>query len=764
MASTKIIKSKNFFEQEIIEDIAEVPVQPDKSWPDNDQLKIVGKPISRIDGYEKVSGTARYTFDRALPNMAFARTLRSPHPHAQILRIDTSKAKALPGVLEVITYQNTPKISWSRENYLFERQLRYVGDEIACVAAESEQIANEALKLIEVDYKVLDFVTDAAEAMKDDAPKLYEGGNLMGGKASVHERGDVEAGFQEADVIVEQTYRTPVEVHNPLEVHGSLVNWDGDQLTIWDSTQAVFGVRDKIADKLGIPSSQVRVIKEYMGGGFGSKLTAGKYTMMAALLSKKIGRPVKIMLDRKELNLAVGNRPDSLQKLKFGAKKDGTLTAMDHYSYGASGASSSSARCSWPLRTIYQCPNVKTEEYSVYINAGAGRPFRAPGHVQGVFAMDSAMDELAEKLQMDPLDFRLKNYADKDQVYNIPYTSKKLKEAYLTGAKAIGWKNRNQKAGSANGPKKRGLGMASQIWWGGGGPPAYANLKLNRDGSVQVLSGTQDLGTGTYTIIAQVAAEVLQLPIKKIHVTLGDTKVTPYAPSSGGSTTAPSVSPAVRDAAEQMKQKLIDGAAAILGKNNSELKYEKGTVFVQNDPDQKLKNQEIVRKMRESVLVTTGRREANPEGYMINSFGAQFVEVEVDTMTGVVKVLRVVAAHDIGRTLNRKLLENQFHGGIMQGIGFALMEERIIDHNTGKVLTTNLHDYKIPTIGDAPEIEVIIVSEQDPLNSSTGVKGIGEPAMIPTPGAIANAVYNAIGVRIYDLPITPEKVLNALNA
>lgn len=762
MASTKIIKSKNFFEQEIIEDIAEVPVQPDSSWPDNDQLKVVGKPISRIDGYDKVSGTARYTFDRSLPNMAFARTLRSPHPHAQILGIDISKAKALPGVLEIITYQNTSKISWSRENYLFERQLRYVGDEIACVAAESEKIANEALKLIEVEYKVLDFVTDAAEAMKDEAPKLYDTGNLIGGKPSINERGDVEAGFKQADVILEKTYRTQVEVHNPMEMHGSLVNWDGDYLTVWDSTQAIFGVRDKVAESLGIPSSQVRVIKEYMGGAFGSKLTAGKYTVMAALLARKIGRPVKIFLDRKEMNLAVGNRPDSVQKLKIGAMKDGTLTAMSHYSYGASGASASGASCGWPLRTIYKCPNVKTEEYSVFINAGAGRPFRAPGHVQGVFAMDSAIDEVAEKLDMDPLDFRLNNYATEDQVYNIPYTSKKLKEAYLAGSKAIGWNKRNQKAGSASGTKKRGLGMASQIWWGGGSPPAYANLKLNRDGSVQILSGTQDLGTGTYTILAQVAAEVLEIPMNKIHVTLGDTKVTPFAPSSGGSTTAPSVSPAVRDAAEQMKQKLIEGAAAILGQQESELKYQDGTVHFKGDPAQKLDIKEIVRKLRERVLITTGRREANPEGYMTNSFGAQFAEVEVDTMMGIVKVIKVVAAHDIGRTLNRKLLENQFHGGIMQGLGFALMEERIIDQNTGKVVTTNLHDYKLPTIADTPEIEVIIVSEQDPMNSSTGVKGIGEPAMIPTAGAIANAVYNAIGVRIYELPITPEKILNAL--
>lgn len=762
MPTRKIVKDSYFIEDEKIETLAEVPTEETEAWVPETGLNVVGKPLSRLDGYDKVSGTALYTTDVELPNMAFAKTLRSPHPHAHIKNIDITKAQKLPGVLAVFTHKNTPKIPWyGGASFLFDPHLRFPGDEVACVAAESEHAAEEALELIDVEYDVLPFVVDAGEAMKPGAPKVHKDGNINKGKPDIYQRGDIEKGFADADAVVEDTFTTQVAVHNPTEVHCSVANWDGDRLTLWDSTQAIFNVRDTVAESLGVPAGKVRVIKKYMGGGFGSKLAAGKYSVMAALLAKQTGRPVKIVLDRKEQNLAVGNRPDSVQKLKIGAKKDGTLTAMSHYSYGAAGAYPSGAGCSWPLRTIYKCPNVKTEEYTVFINAGPGRAMRAPGHVQGTFATASIIDDLAEKIGMDPLAFRMKNYVEKDQVFNLPYTSKRLMDAYKKGAAAIGW-DRRKPAGSDPGPVKKGIGMASQIWWGGGGPPSYATLKLNRDGSARVLAGTQDLGTGTYTFLAMVAAEVLEIPVDKITVILGDTGACPYCVLSGGSLTAPSVSPAIHDAALQMKAKLISGAAAILELPEDQLNYTNGTVVSKADQSKKLTIPEIIGKMRERVLVTTGARNANPKGYMINTFGAQFAEVEVDTQTGKVKVLKVVAANDIGRVLNPKTMENQFHGGIIQGVSFALMEERIIDPESGKVLTTNLHDYKIPTIMDAPEIEVIIVSEADNLISSVGAKGCGEPAHIPTAGAIANAVYNALGVRIKGLPITPDKVLTAL--
>jgi CO/xanthine dehydrogenase Mo-binding subunit len=763
MKRTTFVKAKTFFEEDVVEKVAEVPVDKIKPWGKNAELKVVGKGLPRLDGYDKVSGTARYTFDVTYPNLAYAKTLRSSKPHAIIKNINTTEAEKLPGVLDIISFKNTPEIKWYGNSFLFDPHVRFAGDEIACVAAESETIAEKAVSLIKVEYETLPFIADAADALDENAPKLYESGNMLGGKPFTYQRGDVEQAFAEADAIIEETYRTQVVIHNPTEVHCSAVNWDGDYLEVYDSTQALYGVRDTVAETLNIPANHVRVIKKYMGGGFGSKLTTGKYTIMAALLARNIGRPVKITLDRKEMNLAVGNRPDSVQKLKFAAKKDGTLTAMSHSAYGTGGAYPSGAGCSWPLRTIYKCPNVSVNEYTTFINAGPGRPFRAPGHVQGVFGLDSAIDQIAEKIGMDPLEFRMKNYAENDQVYNIPYTSKLLMEAYKAGSKAIGWEKRNKTPGEGTGPVKRGIGMASQIWWGGGSPPATANLKLNRDGSIQVLAGTQDIGTGTYTILAQVASEVLEIPMDKIHVHLGDTFTTPYCPASGGSMTAASVSPAVRDAAEQMKAKLLSAASVILGTPENTLQYHEGEIHSVKS-DKILTIESILRETDERTLMTTGMREANPDGYTINTFGAQFADVEVDTRTGKIKVRKIVAAHDIGRVLNRTLLENQFHGGIMQGLGYALMEERVLDQNTALVANPNMHDYKMPLITDIPEIEVIIVSDGDPKISNTGVKGVGEPAIIPTAAAIANAVYNAIGVRLKTLPMTPDRVLNALNS
>jgi xanthine dehydrogenase YagR molybdenum-binding subunit len=759
--SRKIIKSKFELYEEKIEAIAEVSEKQEPLAPNKD-LKYVGKKVRRYDGYDKVSGTAKYTIDMSLPNMAYAKTLRSPHPNAKIKSIDIKDALELKGVLHIVTADNTKEIPWYYEtSVLFDKHLRYEGDEIACVAAETEKIAQQAIELIKVKYEILPFAVRAEDAKRSDAPKIHEWGNL--GRPANYERGNYEQGIAEAEEVIEETYTTQVEVHNPTEVHCSLANWDGDKLTVWDSTQAIFSVRDNIAKSLNIPESNVRVIKKYMGGGFGSKLEVGKYAVMAALLAKEIGRPVKIALDRKEMNLAVGNRPDSNQTIKIGAKKDGTFTAMSHIAYGAMGAYPSGASCFWPLRSIYKCPNVYIQNESVLINAGRARPFRAPGHVQGTFALESIIDKLAYKLGIDPLELRMKNYSELDQDGDQPYTSKRLKEAYLQGSKAINWDSRNKKPGSQKGHIKTGIGMGSQIWWGGGSPPSYATLKLNSDGSALIMSGTQDIGGGTYTFMQQITAEVLEIPLDKVNVMLGDTGTMPYGVISGGSLTAPTISPAVYDAAVQMKNKLISSASAILDVPENELVYKNGEVSSSIDSKRKIGIPGIISKMNEKVLVTTGARNENIEGYSINSFGAQFAEVEVDILTGQVKLKKIVAAHDIGRVLNQQTLENQFHGGIVMGIGYALYENRVIDEYTGKVLTTNLHDYKMATIKDVPEMEIIIVSDEDNLISPTGVKGIGEPAMIPTPAAIANAVYNAIGVQITSLPITPDKILTALN-
>ena len=759
----KVVKSKIFFEEDYIETIGEVSTDKVKDWGNNDDLKIVGKSVPRVDAYDKVSGGAVYTFDVNLKGITNAKILGSPYPNTNIKKINTRKAEKLPGVLAVLSSDNCPKIPWFYDTtFIFDKHVRCEGDEVAVVVAETEQTADEALKLIEVEYEQLQFVASAAEALKDNAVKVHSFGNILRGKPSEYNRGDVDEGFKNADIILADKFNTQVAIHNPTEVHCSVADWQGEKLTIWDSTQGIFEVRNSIARILKIPESDVNVITKYMGGGFGSKLETGKYSVIAALLAKQIGRPVKITLDRKQMNLIAGNRPDSDQTLKAGIKKDGTLTAMTLHSTASVGAYPAGGGCSGPIRMIYSCPNLKTTEYSVLINAGRARPFRAPGHVQGTFALESFIDELAEKAGMDPVEFRLKNYSETDPMSGRPYTTKLLREAYKQGAEAIGWHSKRKAPGSDNGHLKRGIGMATQIWGGSGGPPANVVLKLNRDGSLNILGGSQDIGTGTYTFIAQVASEVLEIPMDKIQVTLGETSVVPYGPSSGGSTTAPSISPAVRDAAEQMKSKLISGAAAVLELPEEQLEYLNGKIYARTDKSKSVSITDLMKNMHEQVLITNGARNANPDNYAINSFGAQFAEVEVDTETGKIKVLKVVAAHDIGRVLNKQTLENQFHGGIIQGLSYALMEERIIDDNTGIVLNTNLHTYKVPTIQDIPEIEVIIVSSGDNLISNTGVKGIGEPAIIPTAGAIANAVYNAIGVRLKNLPITPDKVLNAL--
>jgi len=760
----KLIRSVFDFEEGFIETIAEVPEKEPEAWAPERAMRVAGKGHPRVDGYARASGDARYAIDIQLPRMAYGRVLRSRIPHGRIRKIDTSEAEKVPGVLGIMTYANAPKIRWYRNSYLFDPHLRYEGDEVAFVVAETEGALEEALHKIRVDVEELPFVLDAEEAMRPTAPKLYKSGNIRDGKPRVYQRGDIQKGFAEADVVVEDAFKTQVVHHAPLEPHVCVVNWEGDRLTIWESTQATFRVQQGIASILKVPLNKVRVINAFMGAGFGSKLGIEKHTVMAALMARQIGRPVKVVTPRKDEFLSMGNRPASVQKLKVGAKKDGTLTAISLWSVGPGGAyRSGSAYLGTPVREMYKCANVRTEEYTVYVNAGPARAMRAPGHVQGFFALDSILDELAEKIGMDPLDFRIRNIAEIDQVRKRPYTSKRLKEAYEAGARAIGWyKRRNKVPGSGKGPLKRGLGMASQIWGGGGGPPAFATVEVNRDGTVVVHSGSQDIGTGTRTIVAQVAAEELGLDLDRVSVVIGDTALCPYGPTSGGSVTAASLTPAVQAAAVEARERLKDYAAVILGVDPEQVSYKPGRYYLTSDPSKSVSFEEAARKMGNNMVVTTGARGPNPKGYTINSFGAQFAEVEVDVETGRVRVLKIVAAHDIGRAINPLTVRSQFEGGIIMGMGYALTEERWLDPQVGRQVNPNLHEYRVPTLAETPEIEVIIVSEADTKANTVGGKGIGEPCIIPTAAAIANAVYNAIGVRVKELPITPDRVLRAL--
>jgi len=747
----------------------EVPENEPAAWPPEAELAVLGKPLARVDAYEKVSGRAKYTHDLNLPHMLWMKTLRSPYPHARIVSIDTSKAEALPGVKLVLTHKNAPDIPWyGGRSKLFDTTLRFVGDEVAAVVAADEHIAADALALIDVEYDELAYVLDPETALQPDAPAIHEGGNLMQGRPFVYSRGDVDKGFAEADHIVEATFRSPCQVHACLETHCSVAQWQGDRLTVWDSTQAVHPNREALARALGLPIADVRVICLYSGGGFGSKLGLNKYTVAAAIAARQLGRPVKVTLDREEDALAMGNRPLNVMTIRAGCQRDGALTALQLKSIGAVGAYNAGAGAGAPLREIYKCANVKTEESAVYINADVARPHRAPGHVQGTWALEQALDMLAAKCGLDPLDFRLRNYSDTDQVRNLPYSVKGLRDCYERAAAAFGWRDRAARRAQSRGAKKRGFGLAAQVWGGSGGPPGYAIVNLYSDGTAHVFSGCQDIGTASRTSMLQVAAEELGLPPDKIGITMGDTQGTPYGGQSGGSRTTPSQAPAVRMAAAEVKRQLLALAAKQMNLPADRLATREGFVFDTANPSTRKPIAEVARAgltgqgVVENMLIGKGWRGPNPDDVSVQCWGAQFAEVEVDTDTGEVRVVKVVAAHETGRIINPLTGSSQIEGGVIQGMGFALYEERVLNNASGRMVNANLHDYKIPTAKDMPEIEAIMVEMPDPRANSVGIKGLGEPPIIPTAGAIANAVADALGVRVFEAPITPQRVLDAL--
>jgi CO/xanthine dehydrogenase Mo-binding subunit len=659
-----------------------------------------GEP--RIEAFEKVTGRACYSADVRPPGLLHAQVLRSPWPHARIRRIDLSRARALPGVHAVLCRGNAPAIRWYDDSGLFDGELRFAGDEVAAVAAEDEDIAEDALRLIEVDYETQGFTIGFAHASASDS--------------NVQERGDVAAGRAEAHCIVEQTYATQTALHNALEPHGCTALWEGDLLTLYESTQGIFSVRAGVAEKLGIPEQNVRVVTRHMGGGFGSKQIAWKHSVIAALLAAQAGRPVQLMLDRQAENLAVGNRQATRQQLSIGARADGTLCFIEAHltmERGAHAAGGESSMVAGIYQTLYRCANVRIEERTLTTNTGPAVAFRAPGYVEAAFALESAVDELARALGMDPIALRIANYVTMDQKKERPYSSPDaLRRCYEQATRAFGWSTWRRPP--RTGPKRRGIGFAAHVWQGGGGhPPAKVRVVRQPEGTARVITGTQDIGTGTRTALAQIAAEALGIPVSQVAVTLGDTADGLYAPVSAGSATLATLGPAVRAAA----------LAAASGQDGC------------------------------------GERGPNPDDVTIHTFGAQCVEVEVDVDTGEVSVLRVVAAHDCGRIVNPRLVDSQVIGGITQGLGYALSEARHVDAALGLVLNANLEEYKLPTMADVPEIVNATESMPDTVANPLGAKGIGEPPIIPIAPAIANAIFDATGVRIRELPVTRERLL-----
>jgi xanthine dehydrogenase YagR molybdenum-binding subunit len=757
----KLVKTKIEWEGYVFERSSIVEGEEPPVWKAGTRLKVIGKGQPRIDGPERVTGRAKYTYDVQLPGMLYARVLRSPHPHARIRHLDITRAAAFPGVRAIISRANTPDITLNGER-IFNDVLRFAGDEVAALAADDDYIAGDALRLIKVEYDVLPFVIDAEAALLPNTPMVQKGGNLMGGKPKLYERGDIQKGFAEADVIVEETFRTQSALHNCLETHGAVAAWDGDELTVWESTQSIYRVKEDLAEVFNLPMNKVRVICEYMGGGFGSKQYTGKWSVMAALLAREAGRPVQLMLNRWEENLATGHRAPTIQHLKLGARRDGTLTAIDLVATINIGAYGSPGRAAdGPSQVMYACPNVRTELRSVFTNTGTHRSFRGPGYVEGAFPLESLMDELARRLKLDPLDIRMKNYALTEPLSGQKYSAKHLDKCYRKGAEMIGW-FAGQVAKQKGGTKRRGLGMASQVWGGAGGPPAYAWVRLNSDGTTEVITGSQDIGTGTRTVFAQIAAEELGLEPDQIAVRIGDTAKGPYDPVSWGSMTVSSVGPAVRQAAIDVRSQLHEIIGSFLDVSSEKVEIRNGNVYISGETKPRARLKDVLEQLGEFTLLGKGARGPNPANLALRTFGAQFAEVEVDSLTGEVTMLRLVTVHDVGRVMNKLGASNQVEGAVIQGIGYALTEERVIDPGTGIVLNANMEDYLLPTALDFTDISYDFIDEPDISANNLAMKGLGEPAMIPTAPAIANAIAHATGIRFLSLPITRKKIIGAL--
>ena len=626
------------------------------------------------------------------------------------------------------------------------------------ICADTQEIAERALREVRVEIEPRPHAIDAASALADGAPRVKPHGNTHRASPRIVSRGDLEAGLREADVTITREYRTPVALHTALEPHGAVAAWSGDRVTVWESTQGIFNTRADLAEAFELPLSSVRVVKNYMGGGFGAKNGASFAAYTAVALSRKLHRPVRCIFDREGEQTDAGNRTATTQRVTLAARRDGTLTAISldaTIPLGIGGWLSSPARM---YSEMYRCANVRTSETFVFTNTAPMASFRAPGNVEGAFGLESAMDVLARELEIDPLELRRRNYADHDQDKDRRYSAKHLDECYRLGAERFGWSRARSRKRDADARVRRGVGMASLCWGAGGGPPAYATVRINGDGSIEVLTGAQDLGTGARTVMAQIAAEVLGAKLEDVRTVLGDTERLPFASNSWGSITTASVGPAVRVAAEEARDALFEAAAGMLDAEPGDLESRDGEIHAKSN-DKCLLIREVCEKLGDVMIIGQGSRGPNPEKTALSAFGAQFAEVEVDTWTGRVRVLRIVSAHDSGRIVNPTLAESQLEGGIIQGVGYALFEERVLDARTGLPLNPTMHDYKIPTVADVPKIDAFFIDIPDTVANHTGVKGVAEPPIIPTAPAIANAVLDAIGVEMAEIPLTPWRVL-----
>ena len=696
-------------------------------WKPLDKMRYISKDITRTDGPVKVSGSAKFTQDIILPGMLYGAILRSPHAHAYVKNINLSTAEKHPEVRAVLDL----------EKYT----VRYYGEEVAAVAATSPDAAEEALDLIKVEYEELPYVVTEEDAMKEGAPRIHEEGNVRWNRNG--DKKKVEGILAASAHMVEDTIRTQVQVHNTFETHSVVALWEDDKLKVWISTQAVHGTRDDFAKLFKLDQDTVETICEFMGGGFGSKFPIGVEGSVCVRLAKATGKPVKLILPRKDEYLAVGNRPSAIMHLKLGCDSRGKITGFWQESYGTGGIAGSAGI---PIPYVYHVPEgaIYQKHGDVRINAGTARPQRAPGHPQAEFGMDIIMDKLAEKAGIDPLEFRL---------LNDPNESRQRQ--YKIGAEGIGYYEKRKKVpGSDRGSLKKGIGIGVCRWGGGGARSTKVQVDIFPDGKVKVATGTQDLGTGIRTLVHQVTADTLGIPMEYVTPKIGRSSL-PFSTASGGSITTASVTPAVKNTCDTALAKLFEKVAVALGVSSEELACEDGVIFSRSDNSRSIKWKEAAALLQNEVLsVTDGWAEGLSSSGVA---GCQFIEVEVDVETGRIRPIKVVAVQDCGLTVNTLTTRSQISGGIVMGLSWALTEDRLMDPNTGRMVNPNMENYKLAGLMETPEIEVIIDNMPE-----RGVIGVGEPPRIPTAGALANAVYNAIGARVTRMPMTPDVVLGAL--
>jgi CO/xanthine dehydrogenase Mo-binding subunit len=750
-------------------------------------LSLVGQNVPRRDFPEKLVGQARYSADLKLPGMLYGHILRSPHPHANIVSIDTSQAEQVPGVMAVITPFNVPRRAVApiaQDTSVLDSRVRFVGDEVAGVAAVDDDAALLALSLIKVEYEILPFYTDPDSALAPDAVDIHPGGNLAINPPLSIGRGDVDQGFAEADLVREETYNIACHSATPMEPRAAMASWEGDSVTVWKSTRGVHLDQVALAHVLDIPEENVHMIGPFLGGGFGNK-DESRLAALAALLSLQAGKPVRIEFSREDEFVAGRTRHAGRVHLKVGAKRDGTITAIHGTStlntgaYAASGAGVA-RRAGQGIIYLYHCPNVRYESYLAYTNCPSAGSYRALGAPQGHFALETLMDRIAEELGIDPLEFRLKNrvppegqpgprLSPPDQIVDsqpieggIPFSSYGLEECLTRGAEAFGWDQPLEQP--ADSSKRRGKGMSMMIYRGGPGSTSAATVSVAKTGEISLLTGLMDVGEGATTVLPQMTAEILGVAPEDVITVFGDSATTPEAPITAGSTATFSTGSALVRAAAEVRRQLLDLASDGLEAPVMELDIMDGRVFVTTDPSRSMALTDVASRMDgEAITEEVTIPVPGSADYIVNSFGAHFCEVEVDTDTGRVRVVRYVAAQDSGRIMNPRMALNQVEGAISQMLGFALSEELVTDGPTGVTLNASYLEHKSPTIMDYPNLEVIFADTVDPVGPM-GAKGLGE---VPCPGvapAIANAVYDALGLRVTELPITPDRVIQALQS